>query len=337
MKNLFYLSIFIALFSISCSTNEESVLEENLTEASSLKPVAGNYTVTSSVSEDGFTLTFVIDQSSAKDVSHVLLQAQDCSGNYMNSGNVVSYSSDAVVSYTTGAGTGCAFDNSSPFIKFDDSELMPVVNGKITYSITFNTKVSTANILIKSGSKNQGAFCFPFTLNFANKCNQTVTCGDETGFAYGNSYAIALNSLPNIDSNRWGWVNGPLSYDMYDFPIYAGAGNNVLSNGTIVGNAHLDYNAIGIATVTITYISNYTNTESAVYIGSANLPVNPMNNKTTVAPGQYQKATIFGITGSYSNSTNYSSIYSKSGETYTITGLSGNIYLIVHTAGTLCD
>ena len=337
MKIFLLYAFFIALICYSCSQREDSMLNEDSIEASSQKAIAGNYIVTSSVSDDGYTLTFVIDQSGAKDVSHVLLQAQDCSGSYINNGNVVSYSSDAIVSYTTGSGTGCAFDNSYPFIKFDDSELMPVVDGKITYSITFNVKVSTANILIKSGSKNQGAFCFPFALNFQNKCNTTSNCGDETGFAYGNSYAIALNSLPDIQANRWGWVNGPLPYGTYDFPIYAGAGNNVLSNGTIVGNANISYVSPGTATINITYNSNYTNAESAVYVGSANLPVNPMNHKTTVAPGQYQKATIYGITGSYSNSTNYSSIYSKSGETYTITGLTTNIYVIVHTAGTLCD
>ena len=302
MKKLF-LNIFsiitAMLFFVACS-------EDNINPSSDLsdagarkgKPVAGNYGITSSLS--GNTLTINVDQSATQAVSHMLLQVVDCDGNYVTINNMVwsSLTTD-LISSTTGNGTGCEFNNSNPFIKFDGLDLFEK-NGSFSISIEFNTQIQSANILIKSSTN-----CFPFTLSFTNNCGVVPPTGNnETAFAFGGDYATCFL---NMGFSRWGWSNGAIAEGTYEWPIYAGAGQCDLTKGTHVGTLHVNYSA-GTATVSYEIFSGYSLEETHLYVGTASLPTK--NGNSTVAPGQYPNI--------------------GTASSYTVTGLSGNVYVVAH-------
>ena len=134
----------------------------------------------------------------------------------------------------------------------------------------------------------------------------------ETAFAFGGEVATCFLDIDG-DFNRWGWTNGPLGPGVYEFDIYAGAGRCDLSKGTLVGTLSVDYEG-STATVTYDVVAPYGLTETHLYIGNDILP--SKNGDFTVAPGQYP--------------TIHDELASASSDSYTIGGLSGNIYLVAH-------
>jgi hypothetical protein len=133
----------------------------------------------------------------------------------------------------------------------------------------------------------------------------------ETAFAYGEEFA---NCFLDFDFNRWGWTNGLLEEGIYEFPIYAGAGQCDLDNGTLVGDLDVVYED---GNVTVTY--NIPDPDLAmyaihIYVGNGMFPLK--NGNPTVAPGQYPWIEEFpdGV-----------STYA-----HTFTGLSGPVYVIAH-------
>ena len=160
-------------------------------------------------------------------------------------------------------------------------------------------------------------------------CDDTGGSGGEdteTAFAFGGDYATCfINADFDGDSaddgfNRWGWSNGTLSADSYNFDIYAGAGQCDLGKGTYVGYLQIDYDG---STATVTFHMTevdadtgvaYNLVETHLYIGSEPLPRN--GDDYTVAPGQYP--TIHG------------DLENVASDTYTVSGLSGDIYVVAH-------
>ncbi|MFM7055010.1 MAG: hypothetical protein ACKO0X_06525 [Bacteroidota bacterium] len=155
----------------------------------------------------------------------------------------------------------------------------------------------------------------------------TIDCDDdvepppaecESAFAYGNAAATCFLGIddpcdsPNSAFNRWGWTNGPYAAGSYSMPLYAGAGQCKLSNGTMVGNVLVNYSG---STVTVSYSLNapYTLDEAHVYVGNSLLPGPACD--WTVAPGQYPVVAN-----------------NLSGSTYTTTfnNVSGNVYVVAH-------
>jgi hypothetical protein len=117
----------------------------------------------------------------------------------------------------------------------------------------------------------------------------------ETAFAKGqwiwttdpksNPEVPALPSL-NLIKNRWGWAINLQAAGTYDFDVWAGAGLNNTSNGTLVGTVRVvwdDLNPVDGTpdTVTVSYqmASGVQITEAHVYIGAT--------PPKTTAPGQY--------------------------------------------------
>lgn len=291
--------MFLLLFAYSC--NDRASFETNeLSSLTAKKPVAGNYNIISWISDNGYTLNFTIDQSKTQGVSHILLQGLHCDGSWLDNNTVVS--SSVPVTYTTGKGTGCAFNNDYAFIKFDNLDIYEG-SGSFTISITFEEKVADANILIKSARN-----CFPFDLEFTANCEEPEDeTHDETAFAYGGDDA---HCFLNNGFNRWGWSNGTYSPGEYTLKLYAGAGQCDLDKGTYVGDLSFTYRTDGTATVIYSVNAPYTLDETHLYIGAQMFPINK-NNKNTVAPGQYP--------------------YIKKGDTYEISGLTGEpVYLIAH-------
>jgi hypothetical protein len=149
-------------------------------------------------------------------------------------------------------------------------------------------------------------------------CNTVVVeSRTETAFAYGGNLATCFDQFEV--SNRWGWSNGPLAEGSYSFPIYAGAGQCDLNKGTLVGSLNVTYSG-GIAIITYDMDGTdpetglaYTLTETHLYAGSA--PLASKNGEYTVAPGQFPYI---------------SAELNTDSRTYSISGLSGEIYIVAH-------
>jgi hypothetical protein len=117
----------------------------------------------------------------------------------------------------------------------------------------------------------------------------------------------SVNSLPGISANRWGWqitVNSGASN--VSTPIYAAAGNNVIANGTHVGNLVYSYDG-SFVDVNIELFPAYNLEETHVYVGSTML--------SDPAPGQY---------GNQHSSINNTS------DSYHIAATGSPVYLVAH-------
>lgn len=142
-------------------------------------------------------------------------------------------------------------------------------------------------------------------------CLPPPTC--ETAYAYGESYANCFLNIPGVNSNNWGWSNGPLGPGTYSWPIYAGAGQCNIGNGTLVGTLEVNYTP-PTAIVTYSLTNGFLLRATHLYVGNLILP--KKNNKFTTAPGQ------FPYKHSFTNGV--------ASDTFTINGLSGNIYIAAH-------
>jgi hypothetical protein len=121
-----------------------------------------------------------------------------------------------------------------------------------------------------------------------------VEVGCETAFAYASiedggtcflDIDVNGDGVANQqDLNRWGWTIQITASGMYDFPIYAGAGQCDLTKGTLVGNLHVEYDGT-VLIATYEMAAGYKMDEVHFYAGNEILPRD--NGEFTVAPGQY--------------------------------------------------
>lgn len=113
----------------------------------------------------------------------------------------------------------------------------------------------------------------------------TVLQGCETAFAKGG-YVFASDARANPEAlsslglarNRWGWAIRRSDTGTTVHNIYAGAGLNDISRGTLVGTVSINWNRT-TATVTYALVSGVVMTEAHLYAGTT--------APTTIAPGQY--------------------------------------------------
>jgi hypothetical protein len=157
----------------------------------------------------------------------------------------------------------------------------------------------------------QGSWATYFTFTLICDSWEEPEGGCETAFAYGGEKATTFTDL--IGTPRWGWSNGPLIEGDYAFDIYAGAGRNDLDRGTLVGTLTVHY-ADGTATVTYALSEGFTLSETHLYAGTATMPVKK-KDVPTFAPGQYG---------------NNHDLDAATGDTFTVEGLSGDIYIVAH-------
>ena len=129
-------------------------------------------------------------------------------------------------------------------------------------------------------------------------------CYDETFWAYGGSAATANNTVPGNGSNNWGWTNYINAEGTYVWNLYAGAGQNILDKGFVVGTLTV---VVFGDTVEITYAidtsleTEYFIDEAHLWVGDAPLPLDKKGNPTA-APGQLGYAPVIstdGLTATY--------------------------------------
>ena len=149
------------------------------------------------------------------------------------------------------------------------------------------------------------------------KISITIQCGCtcskcETAYAYGGKcYAKCFLCY---GFSNWGWTNGPLGPGSYTFELWAGAAGCDTWKGTLVGWVDVNYSGSTAIVTYHMYNGNYM-TATHLYVGNARLPKN-RNGKETVSPGQYPYK--------------HDPLSNVMTDSYTVTGLSGNIYVVAH-------
>jgi len=154
---------------------------------------------------------------------------------------------------------------------------------------------------------------YKIRLSITTEGGETTICCD-TAYAYHEDYATCFIGMDELNNPPWGWTNGPLTADFYEFPLYAGAGGCDITGLEPVGTLTIEYYG-STAIVTYTMYEGYTMDDTHLYVGTEPLP-RDKKGKYTVSPGQYP----------YSHD-----LDNATSDTYTITGLSGgDIYVVAH-------
>jgi hypothetical protein len=65
--------------------------------------------------------------------------------------------------------------------------------------------------------------------------------GDETAWGYDTDSSVCFLDMENLNTNRWGWSNGPYAPGDYVLQLYAGAGQCDLNAGAYVGDLYITY------------------------------------------------------------------------------------------------
>jgi len=142
-----------------------------------------------------------------------------------------------------------------------------------------------------------------------------------TAYAYGGAgVAICFGDVPGVRSNNWGWTNGPISPAAgvtHTYDLYLGAGRCDLNKGTHVGTMSVAYEGETLTATLAIAAAGLQMDESHLYVGADMVPTTPgPNGKPTVAPGQYP----------------YANKAAGTEHTYTVSGLTGAVYVIGHAA-----
>ncbi len=196
-----------------------------------------------------------------------------------------------------------------------DLSTLPECFVVIAYASLRNADGSPGEVQVygKSNMKASGYY-----FNYCVQQCETPPPVCETAYAFGGSVANCFLNISGVQSNNWGWSNGPIGAGSYSWPMYAGAGLCNIENGTHVGTLTVNYTP-PTATVTYTAFDGYVLNETHLHVGNQILP--KRGNKFTTAPGQfpYKHENLNGVTT----------------DTYNISGLSGSIYVAAHSV--VCD
>jgi hypothetical protein len=206
--------------------------------------------------------------------------------------------------------TGITIDNHNPgYLQVDLTGEVQI--GTVICPCTTKCGQLVIGGLPQENTENR-TFTFDITIDYICTC---VPGNCETAYAYGGCYAHCfLTNYLGYSFTKWGWTNGPLPPrgSAYVFDIYAGAAQCDLSKGKKVGWLTINYNG-SEAFITYNMFFGYKMDETHLYVGSKPWP--KKNGEYTVTPGQFP----------YSHDLNNAST-----DSYRVTGLSGNIYVIAH-------
>lgn len=115
------------------------------------------------------------------------------------------------------------------------------------------------------------------------ECDVIVDQICESAFMKGSHTFYNMRTTPsspflNLGNNRWGWAQLVTKGTTYNAPVYAAAGQNIISNGKFVGTATVT-NVGNDVHVTIDW-------EDDVYFNLVHIYASP-SQPTTTAPGQF--------------------------------------------------
>jgi hypothetical protein len=150
---------------------------------------------------------------------------------------------------------------------------------------------------------------YTFNVSITTDCQPAVTCG--TAYAYHADYATCLLDL---GFTKWGWTSGPLGPGSYEFRFWAGAAHCDTSKGMLVGQVTVNYDGSTAVVSYQMYEGNWM-TATHLYVGNNGLPRDKKGNET-VNPGQYPYE--------------HDPLNNVTTDSYTVTGLSGNICVVAH-------
>jgi hypothetical protein len=157
------------------------------------------------------------------------------------------------------------------------------------------------NETLQDGWINISPLSIEVPLECENMTNQNFTntpklCyGDETAWAKSEEYSN--ENWNYTTSNNWGWTNGPLSEGNYVFDLWAGAGQNNISKGTLVGMVYVNYTGGCVNVTYVTYPGYYIG-ETHLWVGYTPLPEIWRKGYfvgNTSAPGQFPYGEYIGF------------------------------------------
>jgi len=165
-------------------------------------------------------------------------------------------------------------------------------------SIQQETAWSEGDPIVEKG--NWGTFS-TFTIPCEPEPPTSGSC--ETAFAKGDTTFIDLG----LTQSRWGWEITEVAPGSYSYPIYAGAGQNDITKGTLVGHLSVEYDGSSV-TVTYNMLSGFVLEETHLFVGTT--------HTTTIAPGQYG---------------NLHDLSAASSDSFTLSGFSGQpLFIVAH-------
>jgi hypothetical protein len=185
--------IAIVAVAVSCNApfGEEPTLKDN---ASSAAPIPGSYVNTFTKSADGKTLTVTIDQSTAKNISHINFTLTACDSTALSVSNITDFTANGVdvmgsVGVVEGKGNSCYQMLSDPFIKLDMGFTTPLV----TLVITLDTPVMAGQFLVKSATECWGLNDPNFMFTLPCPVKKALCYQDESAWATGKRYVSRGN------------------------------------------------------------------------------------------------------------------------------------------------
>lgn len=120
----------------------------------------------------------------------------------------------------------------------------------------------------------RGSWATYFAVDFTCTDDPVDPKSCETAFALGSKTFIELE----LTNSRWGWMITVDEQGTFEAPMYAGAGQNDLSKGTLVGKLIYSFDG-DVLSASVEMFEGYTMSETQLYASNL-LP-------ESIAPGQY--------------------------------------------------
>ena len=248
-RNLGLMAV-ILVAAVSC---EDTYKPENSIETAAMKsaPVAGNYVVDATTT-DGYTFTLTIDQSAAKDISHLIVQLADCNGELATIDNYVSATvngTDWPLTSETGSGTGCTFEND--FVKFDNFNFD---GGTVVVAFTLDVQAAGGSFLIKAGKVDADGGCYEYGIE--GLCVECVIEPVYFDLFAGQTILVGQLMVTNDDENLYVTYLAEEGQLFMETHLYVGAleGLPVNKKGTPVPGQfpYKSSDELGVSEVTFT-------------------------------------------------------------------------------------
>lgn len=198
IRNIIYAVAMFVVASCSLPFGEDPAsvksLDARYPNTSSAAPIPGSYVNTFTKSADGKTLTVTIDQSTAKNISHINFTFAGCDATALSVSNITGFTANGVdvmtkVGTVEGKGNSCFGLLPDPFVKLDLGFTTPIV----TLVITLDTPVMSGQMLIKSATECWGLNDPKFMFAIACPAKVAQCYSDDSAWGSGARYVTRGN------------------------------------------------------------------------------------------------------------------------------------------------